>query len=52
MKCVRYFADAIHHFYKPREMADLLHGVGFTDVESRSFLTGVMSYHISRKPLP
>ena len=51
MKCVRYFADAIHHFYKPRELDDLLKGVGFVDIESRSFLTGVMSYHISHKPL-
>ncbi|MCL2346001.1 MAG: class I SAM-dependent methyltransferase [Desulfobulbus sp.] len=52
MKCVGYFADAIHHFYKPEEMSDLLRGIGFTDVESHSFMTGVMSYHISRKPLP
>jgi demethylmenaquinone methyltransferase/2-methoxy-6-polyprenyl-1,4-benzoquinol methylase len=51
MKCVGYFADAIRHFYKPEEMSDLLRGVGFTDVESSSFLTGTMSYHISRKPL-
>jgi demethylmenaquinone methyltransferase / 2-methoxy-6-polyprenyl-1,4-benzoquinol methylase len=50
MKCVRYFADAIHHFYKPRELDHLLKGVGFVDIESRSFLTGVMSYHISHKP--
>ncbi len=50
MKCVRYFADAIHHFYKPRELDGLLKGVGFVDIESRSFLTGVMSYHISHKP--
>jgi demethylmenaquinone methyltransferase/2-methoxy-6-polyprenyl-1,4-benzoquinol methylase len=52
MKCVRYFADAIHHFYTPREMTDLLRGVGFTDIENHSFMTGAMSYHISRKPLP
>jgi demethylmenaquinone methyltransferase/2-methoxy-6-polyprenyl-1,4-benzoquinol methylase len=51
MKCVGYFADAIHHFYKPNEMSKLLRDVGFVDVESRSFFTGVMSYHISRKPL-
>ena len=50
MKCVGYFADAIRHFYKPSELAELLEGVGFANVESRSFLTGVMSYHISRKP--
>ena len=50
MKCVGYFADAIRHFYKPNELAELLEGVGFVNVESRSFLTGVMSYHILRKP--
>jgi demethylmenaquinone methyltransferase/2-methoxy-6-polyprenyl-1,4-benzoquinol methylase len=52
MKCVGYFADAIRHFYMPNELTKLLKGVGFIDIESRSFLTGVMSYHISRKPLP
>src|SRR5471032_2603075 len=36
MKCVGYFADAIRHFYKPRELDELL--------------KGVMSYHISHKP--
>ena len=50
MKCVGYFADAIRHFYKPRELDELLKGLGFVDIESRSFLTGVMSYHISHKP--
>ena len=50
MKCVGYFADVIRHFYTPRELTELLEGVGFVGIESRSFLTGVMSYHISRKP--
>ena len=50
MKCVGYFADAIRYFYKPRELDELLKGLGFVDIESRSFLTGVMSYHISHKP--
>lgn len=49
-KCVTYFAEAIHNFYKPRELIALLAGMGFEDIESRSFLTGVMSYHIARKP--
>jgi demethylmenaquinone methyltransferase/2-methoxy-6-polyprenyl-1,4-benzoquinol methylase len=49
MKCVSYFANAIRHFYTPREFAALLEGVGFVCIESRDFLTGVMSYHISRK---
>jgi demethylmenaquinone methyltransferase/2-methoxy-6-polyprenyl-1,4-benzoquinol methylase len=52
MKCVGYFADAIRHFYTPRELSEFLRGVGLVDIESRSFLTGVMSYHISRKPQP
>jgi demethylmenaquinone methyltransferase / 2-methoxy-6-polyprenyl-1,4-benzoquinol methylase len=50
MKCVGYFANAIRHFYKPRELSEVLGGVGFVDIENRSFFTGVMSYHISRKP--
>jgi demethylmenaquinone methyltransferase/2-methoxy-6-polyprenyl-1,4-benzoquinol methylase len=50
MKCVGYFADAIRHFYTPDELAALLEEVGFVGIESRNFLTGVMSYHISRKP--
>ena len=49
-KCVGYFANAIRHFYTPGEMSALIEEVGFTDVENRDFLTGVMSYHISRKP--
>jgi len=51
LKCVGYFADAIRHFYRPRELAALLEGIGFENVENRDFLTGVMSYHIARKPL-
>lgn len=50
MKCIGYFANAIRHFYTPRELAALLEGVGFVGVENRDFITGVMSYHISRKP--
>jgi demethylmenaquinone methyltransferase / 2-methoxy-6-polyprenyl-1,4-benzoquinol methylase len=50
MKCVGYFANAIRYFYTPLELAELLKGVGFVGIESRSFLTGIMSYHISRKP--
>ena len=48
--CVGYFADAIRHFYKPRELGQLLNEIGFVGIENRDFLTGVMSYHISRKP--
>lgn len=51
LKCVRYFADAIRHFYTPREFSELLSGIGFTEIENRSFMTGAMSYHISHKPL-
>jgi len=50
MKCVGYFANAIRYFYTPRELAELLEGTGFVGIESRNFLTGVMSYHISHKP--
>ena len=51
MKCVGYFANAIRHFYTPHELTELLKEVGFVATESRSFLTGVISYHISHKPL-
>ncbi len=51
MRCVGYFADAVRHFYRPDEMAELLRGIGFGVIESRSFLTGAMSYHLARKPL-
>ncbi|MGP0059208.1 MAG: class I SAM-dependent methyltransferase [Beijerinckiaceae bacterium] len=50
MKCIGYFANAIRHFYRPRELTELLKNVGFVDIENRSFLTGVLSYHISHKP--
>ena len=50
LKCVGYFANAIRHFYTPQEFSELLCGIGFEEIENRSFLTGVMSYHITRKP--
>jgi len=50
LKCVGYFANAIRHFYTPQEFSELLCGIGFEKIENRSFLTGVMSYHITRKP--
>ena len=49
-KCVGYFANAIRHFYTPRELEALFNEVGFAGIETRGFLSGVMSYHISRKP--
>ncbi len=50
MKCVGYFADAIRHFYTPSELSELLDALDFDNIENRSFLTGVMSYHIASKP--
>ncbi len=50
LQCVDYFADAIRHFYRPAELTALLEAIGFDKVENRNFLTGVMSYHIARKP--
>lgn len=52
MKCIGYFADAIRHFYTPGELTELLSQVGFVTTENHSFLTGILSYHIARKPLP
>ncbi len=49
-KCVGYFADSIRHFYTPRELEVLLGEIGFTSIESCDFLTGVLTYHILRKP--
>lgn len=48
--CVGYFANAIRHFYTPDEMSEVLRETGFSVIENRSFLTGVMSYHVARKP--
>jgi demethylmenaquinone methyltransferase / 2-methoxy-6-polyprenyl-1,4-benzoquinol methylase len=50
LKCVNYFAEAIRNFYTPAEMGQLLEAVGFEAIESRNFFTGVMAYHIVRKP--
>ncbi len=50
LKCVGYFVKAIRHFYTPPELTALLKEVGFVGTESRSFLTGVLAYHISHKP--
>ncbi len=49
-KCVGYFANSIRHFYTPRELEMLLQEIGFISIENRDFLTGVLTYHISRKP--
>src|ERR1019366_382452 len=50
LKCVDYFAKAIRHFYTPSEFTALLKEIGFVRTETESFLTGVMSYHLSHKP--
>jgi hypothetical protein len=31
-------------------LTTLLEAIGFDNVENRNFLTGVMAYHIARKP--
>ena len=49
-KCIGYFTDAIRHFYTPDELSALLAGLGFAGLENGEFLTGIMSYHICRKP--
>ncbi len=49
-KCIRYFSKAIRNFYTPREMTDLLKEIGFVNMENRDFLSGILSYHIARKP--
>ena len=49
--CIRYFSEAIRHFYTPQEMADLLREMSFTDVSSTDLLSGVLSFHHARKPV-
>lgn len=49
--CVRYFTESIRTYLRPHEMTGLLHAVGFEDVHHRSFLTGVLCYHVARKPI-
>jgi len=50
LKYVDYFAKAIRHFYTPSKFTALLKEIGFVRTETESFLTGVMSYHLSHKP--
>ena len=50
LKCVAYFAKSIRHFYTPSEFTVLLRETGFIGTDNESFLTGVMSYHLSHKP--
>jgi demethylmenaquinone methyltransferase/2-methoxy-6-polyprenyl-1,4-benzoquinol methylase len=48
--CVGYFADAIHNFYTPDELADVLHLVGFTNVRCRtSIWAGMVGFHAAQK---
>ena len=49
-KCVGYFAQAIRNFYTPLEFEELLGGVGFVPIENKNFMSGILAYHISRKP--
>ena len=50
MKCIGYFSKSIRHFYRPHELSVLLKEMGFIGIENRSFLTGILSYHIAHKP--
>jgi demethylmenaquinone methyltransferase/2-methoxy-6-polyprenyl-1,4-benzoquinol methylase len=50
-KCLNYFTESINNYLKPNEMAEALRAVGFVDIRYRSFLTGVLCYHISKKPI-
>jgi ubiquinone/menaquinone biosynthesis C-methylase UbiE len=49
-KCIGYFSKSIRHFYRPQELSVLLKEMGFIGIENRSFLTGILSYHIAHKP--
>lgn len=49
--CVKYFTESIRTYLRPDEMTGLLNAVGFEGVHYRSFLTGVLCYHVARKPL-
>jgi demethylmenaquinone methyltransferase/2-methoxy-6-polyprenyl-1,4-benzoquinol methylase len=48
--CVGYFADAIHNFYTPSELADVLRLVGFTNVRCKtSIWAGMVGFHAAQK---
>jgi len=50
-QCVTYFTESIGSYLTPREMTELLRGVGFEHVEEYSFMTGVFSRHKAQKPI-
>jgi len=48
--CGGYFVDAIHHFYTPEELSDILHLIGFTGVEGKkSIWGGMVGFHRAQK---
>jgi demethylmenaquinone methyltransferase / 2-methoxy-6-polyprenyl-1,4-benzoquinol methylase len=50
--CGGYFVDAIHHFYTPEELSDILHLMGFAQVTCKqSIWGGMVGFHSAQKPL-
>ncbi|MDP1942466.1 class I SAM-dependent methyltransferase [Rhodoferax sp.] len=49
-ECNGYFSDAIHHFYTPDELSDVLRLVGFANVVCRtSIWGGMVGFHAAQK---
>ncbi len=51
-QCIGYFVESIDLYLTPSEMTGLLEALGFTEVRQLTFLTGILSIHVARKPGP
>jgi demethylmenaquinone methyltransferase/2-methoxy-6-polyprenyl-1,4-benzoquinol methylase len=50
--CEGYFVDAIHHFYTPEELSEVLRLMGFNQVTcKKSIWGGMVGFHSARKTL-
>lgn len=51
--CNGYFSDAIHHFYTPEELSDVLQLIGFSSVScKKSIWGGMVGFHAAQKGPP
>lgn len=50
--CRSYFIHALRDFYSAAELTELLRGMGFQEVESRTLMGGLLGFHKARKPPP
>jgi len=48
-QCMKYFVDAIDHFYSPEEMSSVLDHFGFDVIATDNLMSGIFGYHIAQK---